>query len=224
MLSQKNMYKYILKCIIVGEPSVGKSCIMEQFVHRKFMDTHHMTIGVDFSSKIININTIHPENKQFHEESEITEPIKLQIWDSSGQEHFMSLTSSYFKNASIAFIVYDISNKRSFYKIKKWIREVKEKTEINTLIVLVGNKNDLSLDREVTYEEGKNLADRRGYIFVELSAKNIDEIDNLFKIAAEYVYHNLSPEEYNINDVMYTISLEDSEKNKDEKRRCCWYM
>lgn len=102
---------------------------MNQFIKKQFSHTHEITIGVEFASRIIEIE--HNTN------------VKLQIWDTAGQESFRSVTRSYYRGAICVFLVYDITRRKSFSNIKKWLQDVKEYSYNKVLLVLIGNKSDL---------------------------------------------------------------------------------
>ncbi|CAD8159541.1 unnamed protein product [Paramecium pentaurelia] len=121
-------YHYLFKFIIIGDTSVGKSCILYQFLEQKFRVTHEMTVGVEFGAKILDL-----ENKQ----------IKLQIWDTAGQETFKSITRQYYRSAAGAILVYDITKRESFDNVREWIKECQTHGTQDMVIVLVGNKIDL---------------------------------------------------------------------------------
>jgi Ras-related protein Rab-6A len=149
------------KIIFVGDAGVGKTCIINRIVDNPFSDTYEMSIGVDFMSK----------NLRYHGQN-----IKLQIWDSAGQEKYKGLIPSYVRNSSIVFIVYDISNRSSFDNIPNWISFVKNIEK--TAMVLCGNKSDL--ERSVEKNEGEELAKKEGLLFFECSAKTNENIKNMF--------------------------------------------
>ena len=121
-------YSYLLKYIVIGDTSVGKSCILLQFLEKKFKFDHDTTIGVEFGSKVISVN-----DKQ----------VKLQIWDTAGQETFKSITRSYYRGSIGVVLVYDITNRDSFSNISKWLDETKSYANDKVVIMLVGNKTDL---------------------------------------------------------------------------------
>ena len=150
------------KIIFVGDASVGKTTIISRIMDNPYSDVYEPSIGVDFMSK----------NIKYHGQN-----IKLQMWDTAGQEKYKGLIPSYVRNSSIVFLVYDISVKASFDNIPKWITFIKS-IENNTL-VLCGNKIDLS-NREVTKEEGEALAQKEGISFFEVSAKTDENIKNMF--------------------------------------------
>ena len=150
------------KIIFVGDAGVGKTTIISRVMDNPFNEVYEPSIGVDFMSKIIKYRG---------------QNIKLQIWDTAGQEKYKGLIPSYVRNSSIVFLIYDISVKTSFDNIPKWISFIRSIE--NTTLVLCGNKIDLE-KREVTKEEGEALAQKEGIAFYEMSAKSGEGIKNMF--------------------------------------------
>ena len=150
------------KIIFVGDAGVGKTTIIGRIMDNPFSEVYEPSIGVDFMSKNIKYQG---------------QNIKLQMWDTAGQEKYKGLIPSYVRNSSIVFLVYDISSKPSFDNIPNWINFIKSIE--NTTLVLCGNKIDLD-KREVKKEEGEELAKKEGISFFEVSAKTDENIKNMF--------------------------------------------
>ena len=153
------------KIIFVGDAGVGKTTIINRINDNEFQSAYDATIGVDFWPKKINFRG-----------NEIT----LQIWDTAGQERYRGLIPSYVRNSSIVFIVFDITNRKTFESIPKWIELIKS-IEKN-ILVLIGNKDDLEEKREVEEKEGNELAKKNEIAYYELSAKkdNNNSIKKIF--------------------------------------------
>ena len=153
------------KIIFVGDAGVGKTTIINRINDNEFQSAYDATIGVDFWPKKINFKG-----------NEIT----LQIWDTAGQERYRGLIPSYVRNSSIVFIVFDITNRKTFESIPKWIELIKS-IEKN-ILVLIGNKDDLEEKREVKKKEGEDLAKENEMHYYELSAKrdNNNDIKKIF--------------------------------------------
>ncbi len=149
------------KIIFVGDAGVGKTTIINRINDNEFQSSYDATIGVDFWPKKINFRG-----------NEIT----LQIWDTAGQERYRGLIPSYVRNSSIVFIVFDITNRKTFESIPKWIELIKS-IEKNIILVLIGNKEDLKEKREVEEKEGEDLAKENEMHYYELSAKNYNNND-----------------------------------------------
>ena len=149
------------KVIFIGDANTGKTSIINRIIDNPFNDTYEVSIGIDFMSK----------NIRFRGQN-----IKIQIWDSAGQEKYKGLIPSYVRNSSIVFIVYDISRRTSFENVQNWISFVKNIEK--TTMILCGNKTDLN--REVETKEGEEVAEREGIKFFECSAKTNENIKYMF--------------------------------------------
>ena len=130
------------------------------------------SIGVDFKLKNIEIDS---------------RKIKLQIWDTAGQERFKTITTSYYKGAHAILIVFDITDRDSFDHIRNWIVDIDKFAKEGVLRILVGNKCDLSHERKVSIEEAKGVANKYGIKYIETSAKDTINIDDLFVSTAKYL-------------------------------------
>lgn len=139
-------------------------------MYDSFDSTYQATIGIDFLSK-----TMYLEDRT----------VRLQLWDTAGQERFRSLIPSYIRDSSVAVVVYDITSQKSFQQTRKWVDDVRGERGSDVIIVLVGNKTDLSEKREVKAEEGEAEAKRLGCLFVETSAKVGHNVKTLFKRIAQ---------------------------------------
>lgn len=117
--------------------------------------------------------------------------VRVQIWDTAGQEAFRSITRSYYKNSTCALIVYDITNKKTFQSITSWVNECREMSSKDILMILVGNKTDLEDKRVVSEKEGKDFADENGLFFFETSALNGNQVEETFKFAISEIVKRL---------------------------------
>lgn len=158
-------FDLLYKVLIIGDSSVGKSCLLLQFSDQTFSDNYVSTIGVDFKIRTIDVN-----GRQ----------IKLQIWDTAGQERFQSITANYYHGSHAIAIVYDITSRQSFENVRKWISEVDRLATPQVCKLLVGNKADLADKREVSKQEGQSLADGLGIPFMETSAKTAYNVKDMF--------------------------------------------
>ncbi len=146
----------IVKIVIMGEASVGKTNLLLRYTFDTFDDCQKPTIGMDFLSKDLVIDKCN---------------VKVQFWDTAGQEKYRSLASSYYRIANGAILVYDVTNKDSFKQISRWLEEIKNNTGKDLKVMLIGNKNDLIDLREVSLDEGRALAEEKNLFFWETSAK-----------------------------------------------------
>jgi small GTP-binding protein len=160
-------YDYLFKVIAVGDGAVGKTSITLRFSTGSFRDSYIMTIGVDFAVKTIEVPT-----------KDGTKKVKLQIWDTGGQERFSYVRPLYYKGAMGGIVVYDVTQRESFENVPKWFSEVKTNRG-NIALLLVGNKVDLP-DRKISAEEGMSAAKKLGIKYFEASAKTGESIDRIF--------------------------------------------
>lgn len=199
MLSIAPLFDYTIKCIIVGDSGVGKSSLLLQYMEHSFVPTHEITVGVEFGIKIINVDS---------------KRIKLQIWDTAGQENFRSITKSYYRDARIVILVYDITSVKSFTAVHFWYEDIMNVIEYPPQILLIGNKTDLNDRREVSYDLGCRYAIENDMLFIETSAKKAMNIEEAFTSitnkAVKYIDFN-------------TLNPTDSIKlnHTDQKKKCC---
>jgi small GTP-binding protein len=172
---EDSSYEIIFKTLIIGDANVGKSNLLIRYVKNEYVPDMKSTVGVEFGSKILKILGIN---------------VKVQIWDTAGQEHYRAMTSSYFKGSKGVLIVYDITNYSSFESVDRWINEFRMKSEENSAIILVGNKNDIEEERKVTKEEGEEKAKKYNLAFFETSAKDGKNVEEAFKCLFEKVVEN----------------------------------
>ncbi|OAY46538.1 ras-related protein RABA6a [Manihot esculenta] len=154
---------YLFKAVLIGDSAVGKSNLLSRFAKDEFRLDSKPTIGVEFAYRNIRV---------------ADKLIKAQVWDTAGQERFRAITSSYYRGALGALLVYDITRRATFENVGKWLKELREFGNSDIVVILVGNKSDLVNSRQVGEEEGKKLAEKQGLCFMETSAlenKNVEE-------------------------------------------------
>ena len=140
-------YDFIFKVLLLGNSDVGKSSLLLRFVDSVWNDAFVPTIGVDFKVKTLEIN-----NKK----------VKMQIWDTAGEERFRTVVSTYFRGAHGILLLYDVTNRDSFKNLENWLIEIEKNSSEKVLKILLGNKCDLNDDREIQPDEGRAFADRNG--------------------------------------------------------------
>ena len=233
----EDIEEHNFKIVLVGETGVGKTSIISQFIDQIFEEDLQTSTGGSFSSKEL----IFDNGKS----------LKLEIWDTAGQERYRALTKIFYKNASCAILVYDITNKQTFEELKTyWINQIKESAPKNIILAIVANKEDLLEKEEVDEKEARNFAKENEALFFSTSAKNSLGINQLFmdigkkytgwsgtvKIAANKEEvdnedkNNKKNEEYNYNEGTnednirqrkITVKLKNENKEGDKKKGCC---
>jgi len=169
-----NQYDLSFKILVIGESGVGKSCLISKVVKGVFNDLYHETQGVYFLDFNVRIDGT---------------AIRLEIFDVSGKKLYRSLISNFYRNVSLAMMVYAINSKESFIHIETWLKEVKLLSNPDVKIFLIGNKADLEEDRQVALEEAKQFKDEYGiHFFSEASAKSGLNAQEVFVEAAKLLY------------------------------------
>jgi small GTP-binding protein len=174
-----------IKLILVGDESVGKTSIITQFSEHQFTNEYIPTIGSDKIIKEIEIKG---------------EKLKVEIWDTVGQEQYRTVNKIFIKNAQIALIVYDITNKDSFNNLNFWLQEINNNNSKKVICCVLSNKTDLYENQVVESEEGKNFAAEKKMKFFETSAKDYESIENVFfEICEDYLVQKKREEKHKEN-------------------------
>ena len=218
-LAEMAEYDRSIKVIILGDSSVGKSSLLNRLQNKDF---HEMsaTLSIEYHSYILSVNTY---------------TIRMQIWDTAGQEKFNSIVSNYYKGTEVGILVYSIDRQDSFINIQNWYNNLKENNSENTVNILIGNKKDLDSEkREVSYEQGNNFAKENNFLFFrEISCKSgeeeeLENIMNIFDEIGKYFYNfyksrrNQSSSvdmNYVASDSMIAIGVKQRKKKNNGK--CC---
>ena len=167
-------YELTFKIIVVGDSGVGKSCLTMRGTKNQFEEYYSPTVGFEFFTFNIRIND---------------KNIKLQIWDTCGQEAYRSLITSFYRNSSLAILVYSIDNKNSYTNIENWLNEIKSQANPEIKIFLIGNKTDLENKRVISTSVAKEFSKDHGFAyFIETSAKNGFNSKEVFVRAAKELY------------------------------------
>ena len=208
-------YDLCFKLIIVGDSGVGKSCLTIKAIKNYFEELYAPTVGFEFLSFSIKINE---------------QTVKLQIWDTCGQEAYRSLINSFYRNSSLAILVYSIDNMKTFSNLETWLNEIKTQSNPDIKLILIGNKVDLEDIREVSKEKGENFcSDHNLCCFMETSAKTGFNAQNLFKKAGSILYEEHLKNKDNITrpgsilTVPYIPGVTDpevEEENTNRKKKC----
>jgi len=169
-------YDHLFKFTIIGDSSVGKSCLMMRFADDTFNESFITTIGVDFRFRTVTVQD---------------KVVKLQIWDTAGQEKFKTITSSYYRNAHAVMIVYDVGEHTTFQNIDGWLQDIDKFCPETVCKQIIGNKNDIPPEeREVSEQEARKFAEDRGIRYVETSAKTAENVERAFVEMVEQLIEN----------------------------------
>ncbi|KAG6401311.1 hypothetical protein SASPL_138163 [Salvia splendens] len=179
--------EYLFKIVVIGDSAVGKSNLLSRFTRDEFDHNSKATIGVEFQTQVLEV-----DGKE----------VKAQVWDTAGQERFRAVTSAYYRGAVGALVVYDITRRITFDSVKPrfsissdiLIFRNQNAAHCDTAVtrMLVGNKLDLESIREVTTEEGTELAEEEGMFFIETSALDSTNVNKAFEIVIRDIYEKVS--------------------------------
>ena len=202
------MSEICLKILLIGDTSVGKTALILKYIDKEFSENHISTIGLEYKDKLIKMKE---------------RLIKLQIWDTSGQERYRSITKSFYRNANTLLFVFDVTNEISFSHIKDWLIE-SENSGKDFKKILVGNKIDLKDKRIIDKERMENFAKKKNMKCFETSGKDGKNVDLIFKETAKLILNNKTEEEiieeYSNKTLNSTILSMDSYKSYN-KKNCC---
>ncbi|KAI1179480.1 P-loop containing nucleoside triphosphate hydrolase protein [Nemania sp. FL0916] len=230
-------WNYIAKLVCIGDSGCGKSSLTIRLCEGRFSPQHDVTIGVEFGSRIVPVGPPHSKKASKSlpstlrpQDSLSTVPItssdgntstaddeqkhmKLSLWDTAGQEIYKSVTRSYFRGASGALLVFDITRRATFVHATDWLNDLRAIAEPDIVVILVGNKldcvqsetagggDDEADKREVTFAEAQEWAHKNGVLqYVETSAKSGENVEAAFMRVAERIFENINAGKYDLND------------------------
>mmetsp|Transcript_26989 Transcript_26989/g.26618 ORF Transcript_26989/g.26618 Transcript_26989/m.26618 type:complete len:220 (+) Transcript_26989:24-683(+) len=173
MMRGEDDYDYLFKIVLIGDSGVGKSNLLSRFTKNEFNLESKTTIGVEFAQKSIIIDG---------------KTIKAQIWDTAGQERYRAITSAYYRGAVGALLVYDVCKPTSFENVERWLKELKDHADSQTVVMLVGNKTDLKHLRAVRTEEGAGYSQKHNLAFIETSAMDATNVSLAFERILNEIY------------------------------------
>ena len=189
----------VYKILLLGDSEVGKSCFLMRYSDNVFVENYISTIGLDYKLKYVQLET--------------GETIKVQLWDTAGQDRYRTIAKNYYKGSHGILLLYDVTKLSSFENIREWIKDIKEEVYEKAMIFLIGNKIDKTTERKITTEQGTKLAEEYNLPFFEASAKSGENVDEIFK----FLYKKIS-------EVYIEIQKEKGEKlgkSNKKKIRCC---
>uniref|UniRef100_A0A8C8SQR9 Ras-related protein Rab-17 n=1 Tax=Pelusios castaneus TaxID=367368 RepID=A0A8C8SQR9_9SAUR len=195
---------YIYKVVLLGGTTVGKSSIAFRYVKNDFKESMP-TVGCSFFTQQVCLETA---------------TVKLEIWDTAGQEQYQSICHLYYRGAKAALLVYDITRKETFARAKLWLRELeKEFLHDEMVIILVGNKTDLADQREVTFEEAEEFAKIKSLMYMETSAKSNYQVTELFTAIAHELLKQEQQEDPGLQ--LRKNSCVDLQEPNGQTKKCC---
>ncbi|BFZ56098.1 hypothetical protein PYCC9005_003140 [Savitreella phatthalungensis] len=187
-------YQFIVKFVIIGDSGVGKSNLMLRLTDDRYLNSHDVTIGVEFGARIVDVDGT---------------KMKLQIWDTAGQESFRSVTRSYYRGATGALLVFDISRRQTFEHALTWLNDLRQHADPNIAVMLVGNKLDLAAagERQVSTDEAAAWARDNDVAYMEASAKTGDQVEEAFEGVARQVHAKIVGGVFDLNDKSNGIKI-----------------
>ena len=207
MSKNDSEFDILIKLVIIGDSGVGKSNYLIRFVEGQFNPIHEATIGFDYKSKIC----ILPKSKK---------KIKFQIWDTAGQEKYMSINKNLFQRVQGIILMYDIAEQKSFDNLRQWINIIDQFVK-GLPIILVGNKKDLDDQRVVPKEKGEQLANDHNIAFWESSGKSGENVEECFLDFGEQIIAYNFSEDSKSGGSSIVISNNSSNNTKKKKNKCC---
>ncbi|XP_039060022.1 ras-related protein RABA1f-like [Hibiscus syriacus] len=178
-------YDYLFKVVLIGDSGVGKSNLLSRFTKNEFSAESKSTIGVEFATRSIRVDD---------------KVVKAQIWDTAGQERYRAITSAYYRGTVGALLVYDVTRRVTFENVQRWLKELRDHTDPNIVIMLVGNKADLRHLRAVEVDDAKAFAERENTFFMETSALEALNVEKAFTEVLAQIYHVVSRKALDIGD------------------------
>ena len=175
----------VYKVLLLGDTTVGKTCFLMKYTDKTFQDVHISTIGLDYRLKSMVLKN--------------GKNIKLQIWDTAGQDRFRAITKNYYKGANGIILIYDVTNPKTYDNVKNWVTQIREEASPNVVVYLCGNKIDMKEERKVKEEDGKIIAEEFGFPFNETSAREGININETFEDLVERIDSVYSKLDININ-------------------------
>jgi len=201
--NNKKQFDYLIKLLLIGDSGVGKSSILLRFSDDSFTPNFVTTIGIDFKIRSLEIDG---------------KKVKVQIWDTAGQEVFRTVTTAYYRGAHGIFIVYDTTTEKSFDSLSNWMKCIRENADKSVILMLLGNKCDLVAKRAIDSEKAQTFADENNMQFLETSAKNNINIDEAFTKIVTQIIQNVPLDA--ISEHKNTVVLLDSDA-KSPSSSCC---
>lgn len=207
-------YDYLFKIVLIGDSGVGKSNLLSRFTRNEFCLESKSTIGVEFATRTLQV-----EGKT----------VKAQIWDTAGQERYRAITSAYYRGAVGALLIYDITKAQSFENVQRWLRELRDHADSNIVIMLAGNKADLTHHRAVQEADGRKLAEQENLVFLETSALEAYNVEKAFQMILLDIYKIVSKKALAAQEAAsssttvpsHTTTIKVGDYDNNSRKGCC---
>ncbi|XP_068964608.1 ras-related protein Rab-25 isoform X1 [Petaurus breviceps papuanus] len=210
-------YNFVFKVVLIGESGVGKTNLLSRFTRNEFSHDSRTTIGVEFSTRTVLLGTA---------------AVKAQIWDTAGLERYRAITSAfspplpprYYRGAVGALLVFDLTKHQTYAVVERWLKELYDHAEATIVVMLVGNKSDLSHAREVPTDEARMFAENNGLLFIETSALDSTNVELAFETVLKEIFTKVSKQRQNnarTNAVTLGNAQSGQELGSEEKKACC---
>jgi len=204
--SNRQPHDLQMKILMIGDSGVGKSCLLLRFSDNQFTSSFITTIGIDFKVKTMEI-----DGKR----------VKLTLWDTAGQERFRAISNAYYRGSDGVLLVYDVTDEHSFMNIRSWMNNIEQHANDSISRVIIGNKCDMTEDRVIPTDRGKQIADEYNVPFYETSAKNNINVQKVFlDIARKIIKNNFTDNEEKKNKIKQ-IELDGKVGNEDGRNCAC---
>ncbi|KAJ3444890.1 ras and ef-hand domain-containing protein [Anaeramoeba flamelloides] len=187
---EETQYDFLFKIVLVGQGSVGKTCLILQYCENTFRNETMITIGIEFMTKYVNLHS---------------KTVAAQIWDTAGQEKFRAIPATLFRGSHAVIFVYDVTNYESFEKVQYWIEQADKHCPKKKYYLLIGNKIDCVQERKVSKEAGEMFAKEHNMNFLETSAKTAQNVNQAFLQVLNAIYD------------MFVINQDNEEQEKNSK-------
>jgi small GTP-binding protein len=204
---ENNNNENTFRVLLLGDSSVGKTCILLRYDDETFTENHISTIGVDYITKIIETENVYLKDNKELDNKNKNKNIKLQIWDTAGQDKFRCITKNYFRGSNGIMLIFDITNPLSLKNIKNWVNQIRESLSDEVCITLIGNKSDLDNKRIINFEDAEKIAKDFNMDYYETSAKMNINIKEAFKNLMEKMLNK------------YNEKLEKEKEDKNLRKR-----
>ncbi|XP_031822609.1 ras-related protein Rab-25 isoform X2 [Sarcophilus harrisii] len=191
-------YNFVFKVVLIGESGVGKTNLLSRFTRNEFSHDSRTTIGVEFSTRTVLLGTA---------------AVKAQIWDTAGLERYRAITSAYYRGAVGALLVFDLTKHQTYAVVERWLKELYDHAEATIVVMLVGNKSDLSHAREVPTDEAR--------MFAALDSTNVELA---FETVLKEIFTKVSKQRQNnarANAITLGSAQPGQELGSEEKKACC---